>query len=115
LDEKGKSGEAKGLAGRVAASGRELMGKVKEYIEVGAEEVSRLSGVAKMKVDLETLRFRKANLCKELGKRVFSAWEKKRFEPLPGTEPLLREIADLEEEIRRLHREISEWGSREKE
>ncbi len=104
-----------GMAEKAAAAGRELLEKMRDYVEAGAEEASRLTSTARMRVDLEAARFRRSLLFKDLGKRAFAAWEKKKMEPLPGTEPLMREIREIDEEIRRLGREIEEWGTREEE
>jgi hypothetical protein len=104
-----------GVAERAAAAGRDLLEKMRDYVEVGAAEASRLTSTARMRVDLETARFRRSLLFKDLGKRTFAAWDKKKAEAFPGTEPLLREIRDIDEEIIELSRRIADVGGAEEE
>ena len=52
-DTKGSPGsEAEGLL-------KEFWGKVVEYASLGAEEASKVSSTAKMRVDIETLKFKR--------------------------------------------------------
>src|SRR5512138_2002326 len=85
-----------------------VLGKVREYLEAGAAEASRITAIARDRIDLETARYRRRRLFRELGKRAFAAWERQRLEAPPGTDPLLREIRVVEEEIRELKRRIAD-------
>ncbi len=91
-----------------ASAGRELWEKVREYVETGTEEASRLTATARLRVDMETLRYRRRGLFKELGKRVYAGWEQGKGEPVPGTDPILRDLRELDEEIRELARQVAE-------
>jgi hypothetical protein len=118
LDHDAKTGPEKGAktdGGTPLSKGpglvREVWEKLLEYAEAGAAEASRITSIARERVDLETARHRRRGLFKELGKRCYAAWERARAQPLPGTEPLLREIHEVEEEIRELKRLIGESAS----
>ena len=106
---------------------RDVWGKVVEYASLGAEEATKLSSTAKVRVDVETLKFKKGKVIKMLGERYLVLDIYKPFYSedldlctrdsslaLPGTKEILREIKEIDKEIRTLEKEMKQAGKTEK-
>ncbi|UCF31590.1 MAG: hypothetical protein JSV26_04035 [bacterium] len=86
---------------------KDFWGKVVEYASLGAEEASKVSSTAKMRVDIETLKFKRGKLAKLLGEMYFDEWVKDSTISIKGTLDTLRQIKKVDGEVRKLEREIS--------
>ena len=93
---------------------RDVWGKVVEYASLGAEEATKLSSTAKVRVDVETLKFKKGKVIKMLGERYLDLCEKTPSLVLPGTREILRDIKEIEKEIQALEKELRQAGKAEK-
>ena len=103
-DTKGSPGsEAEGLL-------KEFWGKVVEYASLGAEEASKVSSTAKMRVDIETLKFKRGKLSKVLGERYFDEWLKDSSLAVKETRDLLRQIKGVDQELKKLGKKTSGKG-----
>ena len=86
---------------------KDVWGKVVEYASMGAEEATKVSSTAKMKVDIETLKFKRGKMAKLLGERVFSEWERDSSISVPGTRDTLRQIKKIDREVIKLEKDIT--------
>ena len=86
---------------------RDVWGKVVEYASMGAEEATKLSSTAKVRVDVETLKFRKGKVIKMLGERYLELCEKTPSSALPGTKEILKTLQGIDKEIKTLEKELS--------
>ena len=93
---------------------RDVWGKVVEYASLGAEEATKLSSTAKVRVDVETLKFKKGKVIKMLGERYLDLCTRDSSLALPGTKEILREIKEIDKEIRTLEKEMKQAGKTEK-
>ncbi len=86
---------------------KEFWGKIVEYASLGAEEASKVSSTAKTRVDIETLKFKRGKLAKILGERFYDEWLKDSGAAVTGTKDLLRQIKQLDTDLKKLEKEIS--------
>ena len=93
---------------------RDVWGKVVEYASLGAEEATKLSSTAKVRVDVETLKFKKGKVIKMLGERYLDLCTRDSSLALPGTKEILREIKGIDKEVRTLEKEMKQAGKTEK-
>jgi hypothetical protein len=93
---------------------KDFWGKVVEYASLGAEEASKVSTTAKMRVDIETLKFKRGKLAKLLGERYFDEWLKDSSVAVKGMTDTLRQIKKVDAEVRKLEKEIDKARSKAK-
>jgi len=93
---------------------RDVWGKVVEYASLGAEEATKLSSTAKVRVDIETLKFKKGKIVKMLGERYLELCEKTPSCALPGTKEVLKTLQGLDKEITALEKELLKTKKAEK-
>ncbi|GBE14876.1 hypothetical protein BMS3Abin14_00928 [bacterium BMS3Abin14] len=103
--EKSQGNAAEGLL-------KEFWGKVVEYASLGAEEASKVSSTAKMRVDIETLKFKRGKLSKVLGERYFDEWLKDSSLAVKETRDLLRQIKGVDQELKKLEKESAGKGGK---
>ena len=110
----GETEEDKQKTQSSAAEGllKEFWGKVVEYASLGAEEASKVSSTAKTRVDIETLKFKRGKLAKILGERYFDEWAKDSTLAVKETRDLLRQIKKVDQELKKLEKEISGKGGK---
>ena len=85
---------------------RDVWGKVIEYASLGAEEATKLSSTAKVRVDIETLKFKKGKVVKMLGERYLELCQKSPSSALPGTKDILKSVQEIDREIADLEKEL---------
>ena len=93
---------------------RDVWGKVVEYASLGAEEATKLSSTAKVRVDVETLKFKRGKVIKMLGERYLDLCTRDSSLALPGTKEILREIKGIDKEIKGLEKEMQQARKTEK-
>lgn len=86
---------------------KDFWGKVVEYASLGAEEASKVSSTAKIRVDIETLKFKRGKLAKILGERFYDEWLKDSKVAVTGSRDLLRQIKKLDADVKKMEKEIS--------
>ncbi len=87
---------------------KEAWSKVVEYASIGAEEASRISSAAKIRVDIETLRYRRGRLLKTLGERYFRSCGQDPDKGVDGTRETMRQILGLERDITDLESDLAQ-------
>ncbi len=93
---------------------RDVWGKVVEYASMGAEEATKLSSTAKVRVDVETLKFKKGKIVKMLGERYLELCQKTPSSALPGTKEILNTLQGIDKEIAELEKKFSKAKKSEK-
>lgn len=87
---------------------KDAWNKVVEYASIGAEEATRMSATAKVRVDVETLRFKRGKLLKTLGERYYNSCSGNPDLGVSGTKEVIRQIKGLEQEISALEKSMAE-------
>ena len=112
--EKPKEETEKRRAEEVEGFIKDLWGKVVEYASLGAEEATKVSSTAKMRVDIETLKFKRGKLAKLLGERYFAEWLNDPSMAVKGTKEILRQVKQVDSEIQKLEKDINKARSKTK-
>ncbi len=106
-DKKDKKATGKQFTDEVEGFVKELWGKVVEYATVGAEEASSVSSSAKMRIDIETLKFKRGKLARTLGEQYFKEWVVDSSIAVAGTKKILGQIKKLDDEVSGLEARIA--------
>jgi len=86
---------------------RDVWGRVVEYASFGAEEATKVSSSAKIRVDIETLKFKRGKLLKMLGERYWDLVAKDSSLTVTGTGEILRQIKALDKEVHKLEKDLA--------
>ena len=106
-DKKDKKKTGKQFSDEVEGFARELWTKVVEYATVGVEEASNVSSSAKMRIDIETLKFKRGKLSRTLGEQYYKGWADDPSVAVAGTKKILDQIKKLDGEVAGLEARIA--------